>query len=158
MHECPKTHFKHKCMHSSHHATSSCHVTMPCHHTTSSCHVSMPHHHATSSCHVSMPHHHDTLSCHVSMPHHHAMSSCLYSTDATCHPISGATWHLHFAKFACFTNTTECDNFLIRSPFEVKRTPLESSRWALRYGVGFADIGVLQKFFLLGSSWMRPWK
>ena len=81
MHECPKTHFKHKCMHASHHATSSCHVTMP-------------HHHAMSSCHIIMPHHHDTLSCHVIMSHHHAMSSCLYSMDSTCHPVSGATWHL----------------------------------------------------------------
>ena len=56
MHECPKTHFKHKCRHASHHATSSCHVTMP-------------HHHATSACHVIMPHHHDTLSCHVIRMH-----------------------------------------------------------------------------------------
>src|SRR5713226_1516961 len=94
MHECPKTHFKHKCMHASHHATSSCHVTMPHHHAMSSCHIIMPHHHDTLSCHVIMPHHHDTLSCHVSMPHHHAMSSCLYSMDSMCHPVSGATWHL----------------------------------------------------------------
>ena len=150
MHECPKTHFKHKCMHASHHATSSCHVTMPHHHAMSSCHTSMPCHHDTSSCHVIMPYQHAMSSCHISMPcsmpcHHAtchlvigpycmdtmchplsgATSSCLYSTDATCHLVSGATWHLHFAKFACFTNTTERDNFLIRSPFEVKRTALE---------------------------------
>ena len=31
MHECPKTHFKHKCMHASHHhAMSPCHIIMPC--------------------------------------------------------------------------------------------------------------------------------
>ena len=60
MHKCPKTHFKHKCMHASHQATSSCHINMPCHHTTSSCHL---------ACHVSMPHHHDTLSCHVIRMH-----------------------------------------------------------------------------------------
>ena len=63
MHECPKTHFKHKCMHASHHATSSCHVTMP-------------HHHAMSSCHVIMPCHHTASSYHVIMPHHHAISTC----------------------------------------------------------------------------------
>ena len=99
MHECPKTHFKHKCMHGSHHATSSCHVTMPHHHAMSSCHITMPCHHPMSACHIIMPHHHDTLSCHVSMPHHHAMSSCLYSMDAMCHPVSGATWHLFFPIF-----------------------------------------------------------
>ena len=73
MPECPKTHFKHKCMHASHHATSSCHVTMPHHHAMSSYHIimpfSMPCHDTTSSCHVSMPHHHDTLSCHVIRMH-----------------------------------------------------------------------------------------
>ena len=74
--------------------------------------------------------------------------------SATCHPVSGATWHLHFAKFVGFTNTTERDNFLIRSPFEVKRTPLELSRRALRSGASFAEIGGLKKIFLLGSSWI----
>ena len=69
MHECPKTHFKHKCMHASHHATLSCHITIPHHHAMSSCHISMPCHHTTSSCHVSMPHHHDTLSFHVIRMH-----------------------------------------------------------------------------------------
>ena len=66
--------------------------------------------------------------------------------DATCHLASGAMWYPHFSKFACFFNTTERDNFLIRSPFEVKRTPLESSRRALRFGASFAEIGGLQKF------------
>ena len=33
--------------------------------------------------------------------------------------------------------------------------PLESSRRALRFGAGFADIGGLQKIFLLGSSWIN---
>ena len=116
MHECPKTHFKHKCMHASHHATLSCHVTMQRHHAMSSYHIimpfSMPCQHATSSCHVSMPNHHAISTCYVIMPHHHAMScclyhmdatchlfsgamsSCLYSTDATCHPVNDATWHL----------------------------------------------------------------
>ena len=94
MHECPKTHFKHKCMHASHHATSSCHVTMPLHHDMSPCHITIPCHHTTSACHVIMPHHHATSPCHITMPHHHDMSSCLYSMDAMCHPVSGATWHL----------------------------------------------------------------
>ena len=119
MHECPKTHFKHKCMHASHHATSSCHVTMPHQHAMSSCHIIMPCQHDTSSCHVIMPYQHAMSSCHISMPcsmpcHHAtchlvigpycmdtmchplsgATSSCLYSTDATCHLVSGATWHL----------------------------------------------------------------
>ena len=56
--------------------------------------VIMPLHHATSPCHVIKPHHHAMSSCHIIMTHYHEMSACLYSTDATCHPISGATWHL----------------------------------------------------------------
>ena len=44
----------------------------------------------------------------------------------------------------------------------MKRTPLESSRRALRYGVGFAEIGGLQKnsfldppgSFFLGFTWV----
>ena len=107
MHECPKTHFTHKCMHAIHHATSSCHVIIPHHHAMSACHVTMPHHHAISTCYVIMPHHHAMSSCHITMPcqhatssfhvimpHHHAMSSCLYSMDSMCHPVNGATWHL----------------------------------------------------------------
>ena len=74
MHECPKTHFKHKCMHASHHATSSCHVIIPHHHAMSACHVTMPHHHAISTCYVIMPHHHAMSSCHIIMTHYHAMS------------------------------------------------------------------------------------
>ena len=93
MHECPKTHFKHKCMHASHHATSSCHVTMPHNHAMSSCHISIPCHHtklschlachvimpcqhATSSCNINMLCHHATSPCHVSMSHHHDTLSC----------------------------------------------------------------------------------
>ena len=102
-----------------HHATSSCHVIMPHQHAMSSCHIIMPCHHDTSSCHVIMPYQHAMSSCHISMPcsmpcHHAtchlvigpycmdtmchplsgATSSCLYSTNATCHLVSGATWHL----------------------------------------------------------------
>ena len=36
----------------------------------------------------------------------------------------------------------------------MKRTPLELSQRALRFGAGFAEIGGLQKDFLLGSSWI----
>ena len=54
-----------------------------------------------------------TTTCSISIgPYVHPTSPCLYCMDAT--------WHPHFSKFACFINTTECDNFLIRSPFEVK--------------------------------------
>ena len=62
-----------------------------------------------------------------------------------------------FANFACWPYRTKHDNFLIRSPFEVKRMPLKSSRWALRSGVGFAEIQGLQKFCLLGSSWINKY-
>ena len=106
----------------------------------------MPPHHLSSTWHAltnrELPH---VL---ASLVHVNTSSSCM---DATCHPASGATWHPHFP---CFINTTKRDNFLIRSPFEVKRTPLESSRRALRSGAGFAEIGGLQKFCLLGSSWI----
>ena len=114
MHECPKTHFKHKCRHASHHAMSPCHIIMPCNHATSSCHLAchiiMPCQHAISSCHVSMPCHHAISTCYVIMPHHHAMSSChiimpchhatslchiiMTHYHAMCHSVSGATWHL----------------------------------------------------------------
>ena len=106
----------------------------------------MPPHHLSSTWHAltnwELPH------VSASLVHVNTSSSCM---DATCHPASGATWHPHFA---CFINTTKRDNFLIRRPFEVKRTPLESSRRALRSGAIFAEIGGLQKFYLLGSSWI----
>ena len=104
------------------------------------------------------------LYCHVTIhtsSHHMPAWIC----TATCHLVSGLYCHVspcqwchvapHFAKFTCFINTTERDNFLIRSPFEVKRTSLESSRRALRSGTSFAEIGGLQKFCLLGSSWIK---
>ena len=76
MHGCPKTHFKHKCMHSSYHATSPCHIIIPCHHATSACHVIIPHHHAMSACHIIMQYQHAMSSCQITMPCHHATSSC----------------------------------------------------------------------------------
>ena len=91
-----------------------------------------------------------TAMCSISIgPYVHAMSPLPYCMDAMCHPASGATWHPHFAKFAYFINTTERDNFLIRSPFEVKRMPLESSRRALRFGTSFTEIGGIQNFSFL---------
>ena len=161
MHECPKTHFKHKCMHSSHHANSSCHVTMPHHHAMSSCHIIMPCQHDTSSCHVIIPHQHAMSSCHMSpcdwsvLYGYHVSSSDWYHiimfVQYGCH-VSPCQWcHVAplFAKFACWPYRTERDNFLIRSPFEVKRTSLESSRWALLSSASFAEIGGLQKFSFL---------
>ena len=35
----------------------------------------------------------------LSLVHTHAMWSCPYSMDATCHPVSGATWHLFLPIF-----------------------------------------------------------
>ena len=98
-----------------------------------------------------------TATCSISIGLYiHAMSPRPYYIDATCHPTNGATWHPHFAKFACFINTTERNNFLIWSPFEVKQMPLESSRRALRSGAGFVDIGGLQNFAFLDppGSWL----
>ena len=66
--------FKHKYVHASHHATSSCHVIIPHHHAMSACHVTMPHHHAISTCYVAMPHHHAMSTCHLIMTHYHATS------------------------------------------------------------------------------------
>ena len=111
---------------------------------------SMPARIHTATCHFVI----GPYTCHVTLSVQYGchVSACPYSRDATCHPVSGATWHLHFAKFSCFTNTTERDNFLIRSPFEVKRMSLELYRRDLRYGASFAEIGGLQNFFLLGSS------
>ena len=101
----------------------------------------MPPHHLSSTWHAltnrELPH------VSASLVHVNTSSSCM---DATCHPASGATWHPHFA---CFINTTKRNNFLIRSPFEVKRTPLESSRRALRSNAIFAEIGGLQNFAFL---------
>ena len=109
----------------------------------------MPPHHLSSTWHAltnqELPH------VSASLVHVNTSSSCM---DATCHPASGATWLPHFP---CFINTTKRDNFLIRSPFEVKRTPLESSRWALRSDASFAKIGVLQNFaFLDPPGWFLP--
>ena len=102
---------------------------------------SMPHHHLSSTWHALTNREFPCVS--ASLVHVNASSSC---TDAMCHVASGATWHPHFS---CFINTTKHDNFLIRSPFEVKRTPLESSRRALRSGAIFAEIGGLQNFSFL---------
>ena len=96
MHECPKTHFKHKCMHASHHATSSCYVTMP--------------------------HHHDTLSCHVIRMH-----------------FLTTTWHFS-QNFPCWGQTSKCNIFCIRSPFDTPFAPLESAWWALRHGTIFVAL------------------
>ena len=165
MHECPKNHFTHKYMNASHHATSSCHVIIPHHHAISSCHVTMPHHHAISTCYVIMPHHHAMSSCHIIMPCQHATSSwhiimpCQHATSP-CHVIMFVQYRFHvsprqwchvaplFSKFACWPYRTERDKFLIWSPFEVKRMPLELSQQALQYGSRFSKIGGLQKNFL----------
>ena len=106
---------------------------------------------------VIMPCHHATSACHVIMPHHHAMPSCLYSMDAMCHPVSGATWHLFLPNFPVDL-IEQNDNFLIRSPFEVKRTPLESSRRALRSGPIFAEIGGIQNFSFLDPPRSFPYE
>ena len=150
MHECPKTHFKHKCMHASHHATSSCHVAMPHHHAMSSCHIIMPCQHATSSCHIVMIHYHAMSPCHITMPCHHV---CLVQTPCVTLSVPRGT---SFCQISCWPYRTKRDNFLIRRLFEVKRMLLESSRWDLRPGASFAKIGGLQKNFLLGSSWIIP--
>ena len=107
--------------------------------------VIMPPHHLSSTWHAltnqELPH------VSASLVHVNTSSYCM---DATCHPASGATWHPHFAKFACFINTTECDNFLIRSSFEVKRMSLELYQRALWSDVSFAKIEGLKKI----PSWI----
>ena len=125
MHECPKTHFKHKCMHDSHHATSSCHVTMP-------------HHHAMLACHIIMPHHHAMSACHIIMPHHHAMSlECTFDYHVA--TWGSATWHFS-QNFPCWGQTSKCNIFCIQSPFDTPFAPLESAWRALRHGTIFVAI------------------
>ena len=142
MHECPKTHFKHKCMHASHHATSSCHVTMPHHHAMSSCHITMPSHHTTSSfhlaCHVIMPHHHAMSACHIIMTHYHAMS-----LECTFWLPRGSLRECHVAlqpKFSLLGQTSKRNIFCIRSSFDTPFAPLESDWWAIRHGTIFVTI------------------
>ena len=130
MHECPKTHFKHKCMHASHHATSSCHVTMPCHHATSSCHVIMPHHHATSSCHIIMPCHENAL-----FDYHVAAWG-------------SAAWHFS-QNFPYWGQTSNSNIFCIRSLFDTPFGLLESAWRALRHGTIFVTIWWFWKFSFL---------
>ena len=129
MHECPKTHFKHKCMHASHHATLSCHVTMPCHHTTSSCHL---------ACHVIMPHHHAMSACHIIMTHYHAMS-----LEFTFWLPRGILREFHVAlqpKFSLLGQTSKRNTFCIRSPFDTPFAPLELDWRALQHGTIFVAI------------------
>ena len=61
----------------------------------------------------------DCTSCHVSFVH------------ATCHPYGGATWNPFLPNFTCFAENSERHIFHVWSPFEAKRTFLESSRRAL---------------------------
>ena len=158
MHECLKTHFKHKCIHASHHATSSCHVFMPHQHAMSSYHIimpfSMPCHHATSACHVSMPHHHAMSSCHNTMPCH--QNALFYYHVAAW---GSSTWHFS-QNFPCWGQTSKCNIFCIWSSFDTPFAPLESAWWALRHGTIFVAIWWFWKLAFLdppGSTVGRTW-
>jgi hypothetical protein len=61
-------------------------------------------------------------------------------------------------NFACLARRTECDIFLIRTPFAIKIIPPESGRRAGRHGVGFVGIralSFLSIFHALTGSWIR---
>jgi hypothetical protein len=61
-------------------------------------------------------------------------------------------------NFACLARRTECDIFLIRTPFDIKIIPPESGRRAGRHGVGFVGfraLSFLSIFHALIGSWIR---
>ena len=121
MHECPKTHFKHKCMHASHHAASSCHIIMPWHHATSACHVIIPHHHAI---------HHATSSCHVRIMH-------FLTTTWQLEGVPRGTSAKIFPVGAKLQNAISFSSGVhLTRPF----APLELDWWAIRHGTIFVAI------------------
>jgi hypothetical protein len=58
-------------------------------------------------------------------------------------------------NFACLARRTECDIFLIRTPFAIKIIPPESGRRAGRHGVGFVGIRALS-FLSISYALMAP--
>ena len=142
MHECPKSHFKHKCMHASHHAMSPCHIIMPCHHATSACHVIIPHHHAIQ---------HAMSSCHIIM-------TCQHNAHFDYHVAAwgSATWHFS-QNFPCWGQTSKRNIFCIRSPFDTPFTPLESAWRALRHGTIFVAIWWFWKLAFVDPPGSSSW-
>jgi hypothetical protein len=58
-------------------------------------------------------------------------------------------------NFACLARRTECDIFLIRTPFAIKIIPPESGRRAGRHGVGFVGFRALS-FLSIFHALMAP--